>query len=304
MGKLKTRLFYTQNSTEDIKKHILNLIQDHRWDNNNLFNGNHYSFSTACIYGKLDLAQWLLSQDFYTVKPPFSVLQEVFTSCYHLEVFKWLMTFETETDKFDIHDHNEELFRNLCSSEKEKLDELKYLVSLEPTHGKFDIHVYNDLAFQHACESGNMSVIEFILSLEPTHGQIDIHATCGEFIMYGRGDVGLKEGALRKSAQAGHLEVVKLLISMEPERGVFQLNDGDGELFAGVCYYGHLDVAKYLISLEPSHGKVNIHNSGDLGQCMDYSYNRAYQNKHYELCQYLETLEPTHGPIYKEHEHQ
>jgi ankyrin repeat protein len=158
-------------------------------------------FRTACEYGRLDIAKWLLQ-----IKPDINISaddDEAFQCACgngHLDVAKWLLQIKPN---IDISINNDEAFRYAC--EDGHLDVAKWLLQIKPN---IYISTNNDYAFRWACENGHLHVAKWLLQIKPN---IDISINNDE--------------AFRWAYIKGHLDVAQWLCTINSSYQIQTEND-------------------------------------------------------------------------------
>lgn len=115
-------------------------------------------FVTACAYGKIYMAKWILSLD-KTIDLHYESDDAFRSACSlgNLDIAKWLMSFD---DKPNIHLDNEEVFRDACINNYFEI--AKWLYSLDD---KPNIRANNDDAFKNACINQNIRIALWLTSI-------------------------------------------------------------------------------------------------------------------------------------------
>ena len=150
----------------DIEEQIFDLmrngnlqsIQEFYNNNPNINNSSNdeYAFGSACSYGLLEVAKWLLE-----VKPNIDISandERAFCSACgegHLEVAKWLLQVKPD---IDISADNEYVFCCVCAHGH--LDVAKWLLEIKP-----DIIIYN-IAFFNACRYKNNDIALWLSTID------------------------------------------------------------------------------------------------------------------------------------------
>jgi hypothetical protein len=173
----------------------------------NLFQQNNFdnwvyeaAFCSACYYGQLETAKWLLS-----VKPSINIndYERAFRNACgngHLEIAKWFLSIKPS---INISAKNEQAFRCACGNGH--LETAKWLLSIKPS---INISADNEDAFRCACENGHLEIAKWILYVNPS---INISAEDDE--------------SFRWVCYYGYLETAKWLQTLCPEKYSFYVNE-------------------------------------------------------------------------------
>ena len=170
------------------------------------------AFRTACEYGHLELAKWLVS-----VKPniKFSFSKEIFPpydrdalrfACKngHLEVAKWLISIENEVV--------------VCN------DEIERRMNTVENSSSFE----KNNAFIISCKNGHLEVAQWLFSIKP---DIDISAN-NEYIF-------------KEVISRGYLEMAKWLFSVKPD---INITNNINNAFKNACVYNRWEIVQWLLT--------------------------------------------------------
>jgi hypothetical protein len=238
--------------TESCKNgHLEMTIFLHNLDCNKIFDEyKNIAFFNCCENGKLEVAQWLLSNypliniD-YNIKRIFDTPYNTFIECCgngNIEMVVWLQSLDKNIT-FDKY--KEKAFIKSCNNGR--LNIAMWLLDKFPT---LDIHSNNEEAFRKSCENGHLNIAKWLKDKYPS---INVHASGND------GSITMSDNyvAIVRCCSKGYKEIVEWLIDIDPK-----INDNiKQEAFNNSCEDDNIEIAKLLLDQYPT---INIRDNNDF----------------------------------------
>ena len=254
-----------------------------------------HSFETACMYGRLNVAQWIRSIypeiDNAMNSPKYSnndllladsVFCDVCSHGGHIETAEWLLQ---QYPIINISRMNYCTFREACI--RGYLDVAVWLYCLDPNgiHNMLDTDTF-DMYFQFRPLVPHLKVSQWLWSIHPTHIISDtefvksmLDDICTRSPSYDiRGHPWRDDVPIDDELQ---IEMLDWFISILPNKEILNIYYAD--MFTTLCLYGYLATAKWLMKFKPDIITEFVDGKPFIGACI---------NGHVGVVKWLHLLEP------------